>query len=63
MKATEAAAERGALGPERRGMHHLQELGCALPVASLYLVPERLGFWRVVAVTVFASLALHVAHG
>jgi hypothetical protein len=44
-------------------MYHLQELGCALLVASPYLLPARLEPWRVVAVTVFASLALHVAYG
>ncbi len=44
-------------------MRHLQELGCALLVASPYLLPARLEPWRVVAVVVFASLALHVVYG
>ena len=49
--------------PGRHGMHLFQELGCALVVASPYLLTERLEPWRVVAVTVFASLAPRVAWG
>jgi len=44
-------------------MHHPQELGRALLVASPRPLPERLEPWRVVAVTVSASLAPHVAYG
>ena len=55
--------DAGAVGPGRRGIHLFQELGCALRVASPYLLPEHLEPWRVVAVTVFASLALHVVYG
>ena len=44
-------------------MHLFQGLGCALLVASPYLPPASLEPWRVVAVTVLASLALHVVYG
>ena len=44
-------------------MHLFQGLGCAPLVASPCLPPARLEPWRVVAVTVLASLAPHVLYG